>query len=92
MQLKACGSEQSNLKAGGVRHIKQTKASKQLYRLCLIGEKHFKHTPKIQLDQDINTGMLFEYRYQLWWYSALDECSIHVLARHCRPEIGLIYR
>lgn len=82
IQLKASGSEQRNLKAGGARHIKQSAASKQLYRLCLMEEKNFKHTPKIQHDQDINTHILFEYYwYQLWWYLALDECFICVLAR-----------
>lgn len=39
IQLKASGSEQRSLKPVGVNHIKQTAASKQLYRLCLIGEK-----------------------------------------------------
>lgn len=58
IQLKASDSEQRSLRAGGASHIKQTAASKQLYRLCFIEEKDFKHTPKIQDDQDINTGML----------------------------------
>lgn len=66
IQLKASGSEQRSLKVGGVSHIKQTAASKQLYRLRLIGEKDFKHTPKILDDRDINTSILCEcYWYQL---------------------------
>lgn len=90
IQLKASGSEQRSLKAVGVSHIKQTAASKQLYRLCLIGEKDFKHTPKTQNDQDINKAILSEYYwYQLWWFLALDECFIYVLARHLRPDIDL---
>lgn len=78
IELKASGSEKKRLKAGG--HIKQT-ALKQLYRLCFIEEKDFKHTPKIQEEQDINTTILYEYYWcQLWWYKVLDESFINVLA------------
>lgn len=47
IQLKASDSEQRSLKAGGASHIKQNAASKRLYRICLIEEKDFKHSPKL---------------------------------------------